>query len=105
MSAESREHVLKVVAPYFEALLDGSKTFEVRRNDRGFQRGDRLILWEYDPSPGGWRNYHPAHCRAVTAEVGFVYSGDPRFTHGGTDALSPGYVVMALVNVAPVGTS
>lgn len=97
-----REHVLKVVAPYFDALLDGSKTFEVRRNDRGFQRGDRLLLWEYDERPGRWNRYIPSLHRAVRAEVGFVYSGDPRFTYGGVDALSPGHVVLALVNVERV---
>lgn len=94
-------HVLKVVAPYFDALLDGSKTFEVRRNDRGFQRGDLLILWDYDPTPGKWRTYQPRECRAVSAIVSFVYSGDPRFTHGGQDALAPGWVVLGLNGIAP----
>lgn len=97
------EHILKVVSPYFAALLDGSKTFEVRRNDRAFQRGDRLILWEYDGSPGAWRKYVPSVHRAVSAEIGFIYSGDPRFTYGGVDALAPGYVVLALLDVKPVG--
>ena len=36
-------HELKVVPPYFAALLDGRKTFEVRANDRAYQVGDTLI--------------------------------------------------------------
>jgi hypothetical protein len=101
------EHILKVVPPYFEALLDGSKTFEVRANDRAFQKGDRLILWEYLAEDTVARRscdrYPCERCnpRAVTATVGFVYAGDPR--RGMKDALAPGYVVLALLDVAPIG--
>ena len=47
----SKTHELKVLQPMFPALVDGSKTFEVRKNDRGFQVGDTLILmrWGTDP--------------------------------------------------------
>ena len=39
-------HYLKIEAQYFEAALDNSKLFEIRENDRGFQRGDAVILEE-----------------------------------------------------------
>ena len=42
-----REHDLKVAAAYFDALESGEKSFEVRRDDRGFQRGDVLLLREW----------------------------------------------------------
>ncbi len=38
------EHVLKTWPQYFDAVKRGDKTFEVRRNDRGFQKGDVLVL-------------------------------------------------------------
>lgn len=79
------KHELKVQPPYFDALLDGSKTFEVRRNDRGFQRGDVLLLREFDAIRQVFSG------RAVSRPVSFVYSGDPRF--GG---IEPGYVVLGL---------
>lgn len=41
-------HSLKVVQPYFDALLDGSKTAELRRDDRAYKVGDRLVLGEWD---------------------------------------------------------
>lgn len=41
-------HELKTVNPYFESVWDGSKTFEVRLNDRNFQVNDDVILREYD---------------------------------------------------------
>ena len=35
-------HELKCEAPYFQAILDGIKNFELRLNDRGFQVGDKI---------------------------------------------------------------
>lgn len=100
-------HVLKVVVPYFEALLDGSKTFEVRQNDRAYQRGDTLTLWEFNPNGDTvpCKRFPCGQCkpRAVEATVGFVYSGDPRV--GMRDALAPGYVVLALIDVRVLGTT
>jgi len=110
------EHVLKVVPPYFDALVDGSKAFEVRRNDRAFQCGDLLILREWhsvQPTKGERGGCHScrnhnwlAHWadesyplrpgdRTIRRVVTFVYSGDPRF--GG---IEPGHVVLGL---APSG--
>lgn len=45
-------HELKTVAPYFHEVWAGDKTFELRRNDRGFEVGDFLILkhWKTDDS-------------------------------------------------------
>jgi hypothetical protein len=41
------EHHLNIWPAYFEAVKDGSKTFEARVNDRGFQRGDTVKLREF----------------------------------------------------------
>lgn len=42
-------HELKIASEFFEAVKDGRKKFEIRKNDRNFQEGDVLILKEYDP--------------------------------------------------------
>jgi hypothetical protein len=42
-------HYLKTWPEYFAAILDGRKTFEIRRDDRGFDVGDVLHLAEWDP--------------------------------------------------------
>lgn len=41
-------HELKIEAEYFEAVLSGEKTFEVRKFDRPFSKGDLLALNEID---------------------------------------------------------
>ena len=37
-------HTLKTWPQYFDAVARGEKTYEVRKNDRGFQRGDVVVL-------------------------------------------------------------
>ena len=44
------EHHLKTWPPFFSGVRDGSKPFEVRKNDRGYKVGHVLVLEEYDPS-------------------------------------------------------
>lgn len=41
-------HCLKIQSRYFEEIQNGDKTFEVRKNDRNFKLGDKVILQEYD---------------------------------------------------------
>jgi hypothetical protein len=41
-------HDLKTWPTFFQAILDGSKTFELRLDDRGYQVGDVLHLREFD---------------------------------------------------------
>jgi hypothetical protein len=43
-----KAHELKTLPGFFEAVLSGEKTFEARKNDRMFQKGDQLWLREYD---------------------------------------------------------
>lgn len=45
-------HELKCWPQFFQAVIEGRKTFEVRRDDRGFQAGDEVTLREYDPNAG-----------------------------------------------------
>lgn len=41
-------HELKILPQYFNAVILGEKTFEIRKNDRPFHKGDLLALNEFD---------------------------------------------------------
>lgn len=41
-------HELKIYPEFFEAVISGKKTFEVRTKDRPFDEGDLLALNEWD---------------------------------------------------------
>lgn len=43
-------HVLKCWPRHFQAILDGTKQFELRYNDRAYKIGDTLWLQEWMPS-------------------------------------------------------
>jgi ASC-1-like (ASCH) protein len=49
------KHELKIEPAFFEAVISGDKTFEIRNNaDRGFQKGDIVVLKEYSVSHGSY---------------------------------------------------
>ena len=41
-------HELKTLPKYFNAVCDGKKTFEVRKDDRNFQIDDTLVLLRHE---------------------------------------------------------
>jgi len=45
---KGRVHELKIKSKFYRDILHGIKTFEVRKNDRGFKLGDFLALNEID---------------------------------------------------------
>ena len=45
-----QHHELKTIQPYFKAIWDCQKKFEIRLNDRDFKVGDIVHLREYDPN-------------------------------------------------------
>lgn len=79
-------HNLKTWPSMFWAVMDGRKTFEIRDDrDRGFQAGDTVTLFEYDPSiDDDDRKYSG---RKHEARVGYVTTWEQK----------PGYVVFSLL--------
>lgn len=90
------EHCLKTAAPYWDAIARGEKKFEVRRDDRGFQRGDTLLLRRMCDDdvrayarPDGGRTGIPKQARTIRARVDWILTG-------GQIGVEPGYVVMSI---------
>lgn len=79
-------HELKTWPDYFEAVLDRSKTFEVRLDDRGFVESDVVRLREWNPDTEEYTG------REIQKRVTYIYRGEA----GG---LQEGYVVMGLTDV------
>lgn len=84
-------HILKTWPVYFDAVRDGLKNFEVRRDDRGFQKGDFVEL----------RRTRPDSLHTVE----FGYDGKPMYVQtfkigwiltGGQVGIEPGYIVFSL---------
>lgn len=75
-------HDLKILPKYFEAVLSGDKTFEVRSiADRTFNCGDELRLREFDPemhnrSASGYSG-REATVKVTYVLTGIEYKGEP----------------------------
>lgn len=65
-------HKLKIKEEFAEAILTGDKTFEVRLNDRGFQRHDRVRFTVID-NINVPHVSHPLHGK--TFAITYVLSG------------------------------
>ena len=67
-----RVHELKILSDYADAIVAGDKTFEIRENDRGFQKGD-FIKFRVTDKTGISNNYlHPINNKLY--EITFVLS-------------------------------
>lgn len=75
-------HELKIVPEYFNDVLSGEKTFEIRKNDRPFCKGDLLALNEYNPEN---KAYTGASCLVY---VDYILDND--------DYCKSGFVVMSI---------
>lgn len=83
------EHELKTWPEFFACLLTGEKTFELRKDDRGFRVGHTLWLREWSPKS---REYSG---RELRYRVTYVLSGI---------GLDPGMVVMGIAPLSPPST-
>lgn len=65
------KHNIKILEPFADAILSGDKTFEVRENDRGYQKGDRVKFTAVTELQVPFS--HPIE--ALTYEITYVLSG------------------------------
>ena len=84
------EHKLKCWPVFFDAILHNEKNFEVRRDDRGFQKGDILILQRTTSDSPYNVDYDYYEIRK---RVSYILTG-------GQFGIAAGYVIMALADEA-----
>lgn len=80
-------HEIKLNIEFCDAVLNGEKTFEIRLNDRGYQKGDRV---RFIPVSGGgmFSEEHPiSDCEY---EITYVINGW---------GLENGYVAFSIMNI------
>ncbi len=65
-------HNIKILNSFAEAVFNGIKTFEVRENDRGYQKGD-LIYFTVIEKDGIEITNHPLSKRCY--EITYVLNG------------------------------
>lgn len=77
------EHELKTWPDFFQQVWEGAKRFEIRKDDRGYQANDTLLLREWSKA-GGYSG------RAVRCDVPYLLGGR-------WPGLADGYVVMSII--------
>ncbi|HBF4616109.1 TPA: DUF3850 domain-containing protein [Clostridioides difficile] len=75
-------HELKILPKYYEAVSNGSKSFEIRFNDRDFKIGDTLKLQEY--IDGVYTG------RSLQREVSYILND--------SNYIKNGYIILGLIN-------
>lgn len=87
-------HELKILPEYYDAVLSGVKNFEIRKNDRNYHVGDKLILQEYQPNDN--MLIDPGYTgRQLERWVGYIL-------YDWQVGLKDGYCIMALKRSAPM---
>ena len=81
-------HRLKIQEQYADAVLNGTKTFEIRKNDRGYVVGDKIVF-DVVTNEGyavGASARHPLN--GATYRIGYILDG--------FEGLAQKYVAMAI---------
>ena len=91
------EHILKLNDRYFDAVANGIKTFEIRRNDRDYKVGDTLVLRKVSDE-GKFLTYADDNLGMnlyYEIKVAVTYI----LTHDEFDGVSEGYVALGIRGV------
>ena len=81
-----KTHELKIWPKWFDAVKNGTKTFEIRRDDRGVEVGDQIIFEEFRPGVGEYTG------RTTERRVSYISRGDDAEAAG----LKEGHCVIGL---------
>lgn len=82
-------HELKTWSNFFQLMASGEKSFELRKNDRGFLAGHELLLREYNPHTNSYTG------QTLRRKITYVLQEKEAEEIG----LKPGYCIMGLKEV------
>ncbi|MDE5421746.1 DUF3850 domain-containing protein [Ancylomarina sp. DW003] len=85
-------HDVKIHPEFFSDVVNGVKPFEVRKNDRDYKVGEKLVLKEYCPVLNEYTN------RICFKEITYVLKG-------GSFGLDSDYVVLGLKEASPTASA
>ncbi len=68
----NKTHRIKILSEFADDVLKGQKTFEVRKNDRGYKKGDHVIF-EVISRSGVVCQQHPLNYREF--EISYILGG------------------------------
>lgn len=92
MSETTTIHELKAWERYFDAVADGRKPFEVRKNDRSFQTGDLVDLVKVEEAYPHYYITPPGErFGKITLRKRITY-----LLQGGQFGIEPGFCVLGL---------
>jgi Domain of unknown function (DUF3850) len=80
----AKTHKLKTWTKFYDAVEGGHKRFEIRKNDRGFQVGDTVVLQEWDKEDELYTGLE------ISGEISYITDFEQK----------PGYVVFGLRDVS-----
>jgi hypothetical protein len=87
------EHTLKTLGTAWDAIKSGEKRFEVRRNDRFFQRGDIVVLRKLHEDGRHYATDYSAESKYAALDLKFKIGW---MLQGGQFGIEPGYIVFQL---------
>lgn len=76
-------HELKILPQYFKCVVDGTKNFELRKNDRAYRVGDVLLLKEFENNQTGYTG------KEIKKVITYIF-------YGGAYGLNKDYVILSI---------
>lgn len=74
-------HTLKILPQYYMAIINGEKTFELRKNDRDYSVGDLITFIKTDGTP---------HKERIVFKITYILENVSEY------GLKDGYCILAL---------
>lgn len=66
-------HALKCWPEYYKAIKDGTKPFDLRKEDRPYKEGDTILMQEFEPKEEKYTG------EEISLSITYILKGVPKF--------------------------